>query len=134
MTLPKLTAALEEFSVERDWEKFHNPKNFAAALLVEAGELMDPFIWLEGSESGNLPENPEVKAYLTKEVGDVLINLLQFCRLTGIDPEQAAWDKLEKLKQRYDVETHKGVSFRVKDNSSEALFPTLAHKEKVENV
>lgn len=127
MALEELTKALEEFARERDWDKFHSPKNFAAALLVEAGELMDPLQWCGHEDSRELVKNPEVKEYLTKEVGDVLINILQFARWCEIDAEAAAWAKLEKLKKRYDPAKISGDNFsRMQESTGEAMFKSLA--------
>lgn len=126
MGLPELTKELEAFAKERDWDSFHSPKNFAMALMVEAGELMDPLQWCGHEESRELVKNPEVKAYLTKEVGDVLINLLQFARWCEIDAEAAAWAKLEKLKVRYAPEKISGGHFtRIQESTGEAMFKSL---------
>jgi NTP pyrophosphatase (non-canonical NTP hydrolase) len=132
MALPELTKALAEFAVERNWDKFHSPKNFAMALMVEAGELMDPLQWCGHEESRELVKNPEVKEYLTKEVGDILINILQFARWCDIDAEAAAWSKLEKLKKRYDPTRISGDSFtRVQESTGESMFKTLSGTDHV---
>ncbi len=127
MTLKDLTAALAAFAEERNWgAPVHSPKNFAMALMVEAGELMDPLQWCESAESCELVKNPEVKEYLEKEVGDVLINLLQFARWCEIDPEAAAWAKLEKLKKRYDPAKLNTASVsRIQESTGEHMFPSL---------
>lgn len=132
MSLTNLTAALEQFAQERNWDKFHSPKNFAMALMVEAGELMDPLQWCGHEESRELVKNPEVNEYLTKEVGDILINLLQFARWCHIDAEAAAWAKLEKLKARYDPAKISGDSFtRLEESTGEAKFKTLTGTDHV---
>ena len=127
MSVTGLTLALAEFARERNWDAVHSPKNFAMALMVEAGELMDPLQWCESAESRELVKNPEIKAYLTKEVADVLINILQFSRLCGIDPEAAAWAKLEQLKKRYDPALVSGNAFsRISESTGEFMFKSLA--------
>lgn len=126
MSLAELTKALAEFAEERDWNQYHSPKNFASAIMVEAGELMDPLQWCGHEESRELVKNPEVKAYLTKEVGDVLMCLLQFSRWCEIDAEAAAWSKLEELKKRYDPAKVGGSNYsRVKESTGEAMFQSL---------
>lgn len=132
MTLKDLTAALAVFAEERSWGMpVHSPKNFAMALMVEAGELMDPLQWCDSAESCELVKNPEVKEYLEKEVGDVLINLLQFARWCDIDAEAAAWAKLEKLKARYEPAklNPKGVS-RIQESTGEFMFKSLGEEVK----
>ena len=128
MSLPDLSQALKEFAENRDWDKFHSPKNFACALLVEAGELLDPLQWVGHEESRDHVKNPEVKAYLEKEVGDVLINLLQFARWCDIDVEQAAWRKLEKLEAGSNVERVKQENIgltRIDEATGKAVFASL---------
>ncbi len=128
MSLKDLTAALAVFAEERGWgAPVHSPKNFAMALMVEAGELMDPLQWCESAESCELVKNPEVKEYLEKEVGDILINLLQFARWCEIDAEAAAWAKLEKLKKRYDpAKLNTGSISRIQESTGEHMFQSLA--------
>lgn len=127
MALPQLTEALAAFAAEREWDQFHSPKNFAMALLVEAGELMDPLQWCGHEESRQLVKNPEVKEYLAKEVGDVLMCLLQFARWCDIDAEAAAWSKLEELKQRYDPAKVGGDKYaRVQASTGQPMFKTVS--------
>ena len=132
MSLEALTQALAEFARERNWSPpGHSPKNFAMALMVEAGELMDPLQWCDSLESCEIVKNPEVKAYLTKEVADVLINILQFARHCEIDAEAAAWDKLEQLKKRYDPAKLNTESFsRIEESTGKFMFKTLTEETK----
>lgn len=126
MSLAELTQALAEFASERNWDRVHSPKNFAMALMVESGELMDPLQWCGHEESRELVRNPEVKAYLTKEIADVLINLLQFARHCDIDAEAAAWTKLEQLKKRYDPGKIASDGFsRIEESIGEYQFKSL---------
>jgi len=99
--ISELTEALRQFAEERNWGKFHDPKNFAMALTNEAGELAAPFTWANREESFVLCQDPAMRPKIKGEVGDVMINLLQFCRLAGIDPLEAARDKLAELEARY---------------------------------
>mgnify|MGYP000863326669 CR=1 FL=1 len=54
-SLAALRQALRDFAAERDWDQFHTPKNLAAALIVEAAELLEHFQWLTAAESAALP-------------------------------------------------------------------------------
>ena len=62
---------LGTFASDRDWDKFHSPKNLAAALTVEAAELLEHFQWLTKAERQQLP--PESLAWVRAEVADVLL-------------------------------------------------------------
>ena len=97
--LQDLAAALQQFAEERDWEKFHTPKNLAMALAVEVAELMEHFQWLDGSESADLDEKKMME--VREEIGDVLIYLVRLADRLGIDPLQAAWDKIEINRRKY---------------------------------
>jgi NTP pyrophosphatase (non-canonical NTP hydrolase) len=75
-SLAALRQALRDFAAERDWDQFHTPKNLAAALSVEAAELLEHFQWLTAAESAALP--PEKLAAVREEIADVLLYLEQF--------------------------------------------------------
>lgn len=108
MDMKDLQAAVREFSVERDWEQFHSPKNLAIAVSVEAAELLEVFQWLTLEQSDRLPE--ENRAEAKDEIGDVMICLINLCNRLGINPIQAAAEKLEKVKLKYPVEKAKGMA------------------------
>ena len=110
MQIPKLLQKIIEFRDERDWGQFHSPKNLAMALMVETGELAEHFQWLTQEQSRNLPD--EKKMIIKDEIGDVLIYLINLADRLGIDPMQAASDKLEKNKQKYPVQKVKGKSVK----------------------
>ena len=104
--MEELTRELREFASERDWEQFHSPKNLAMALSVEAAEIVEHFQWLTQEESLNL--KPEKLAEISDEVGDVLIYLTRLADRLGIDPLQAAMQKVEKNREKYPAGAVKG--------------------------
>src|SRR5262245_58875894 len=73
--LIQLRDTLRKFAADRDWDQFHSPKNLAAALSVEAAELLERFQWLTEDESRNLP--PEALARVREEIADVQIYLVR---------------------------------------------------------
>lgn len=108
MDLAELQRAVALFSSERDWGKFHSPKNLAMALSVEAAELLEIFQWLSLEQSQQL--NPEQLAAARDEMGDVLICLLNLSQRLNIDLLEATRQKLEKTKAKYPVEKAKGLA------------------------
>lgn len=100
-SLATLAAALQAFADERDWGRFHTPKNLASALMVEAAELLEPFQWLTDDESRRLP--PETRTAVEGEIADVLLYLIQLSTVLGIDPVAAAQSKLKLNAQRFPV-------------------------------
>jgi len=103
-----LVRALQHFAAERDWGRFHSPKNLASALVVEAGELLEHFQWLTEEQSRNLPES--IRSAVAAEAADVLLYLVQLCIALEIDPIAAAQDKLRINAEKYPVERSKGTS------------------------
>ena len=97
-----LDRKLKAFSDERGWEKFHSPKNLAIGLSVEASELLELFMWLTEDESRRLDARTMEK--VKDEVGDVTIQLLNFCRAVGVDPVECAHRKLEVNRKKYPVD------------------------------
>ena len=101
---------IRKFRQERDWNQYHSPKNLVMALVVEVSELAEHFQWLTEEQSSNLP--PDKLAEVKEEVGDVLIYVANLCDKLGIDPIDAARNKLEKNKGKYPVSAVRGKSFK----------------------
>lgn len=97
---------LRTFAKERDWEQFHSPKNLAMALSVEVAEIVEIFQWLTQEESRNL--NFKMKEKVKEEIGDVMIFLTNLADKLGIDPLEAAKEKLEINRKKYPTELVKG--------------------------
>ena len=97
---------LRTFASERDWDQFHSPKNLAAALAVEAAELLEHFQWLTEAESQQLA--PEALAGVRAEVADVLLYLIRICDKLGIDLIAAANAKIVLNAEKYPVDKAHG--------------------------
>jgi NTP pyrophosphatase (non-canonical NTP hydrolase) len=115
-TLQSLTQALRRFAAERDWEQFHSPKNLAAALTVEAAELLEHFQWLTEEQSRNLPA--EKRAAVGQEIADVLLYLLQIADKLQIDVIAAATEKLALNAAKYPVAQAQGNSLKYNELSA----------------
>ncbi len=101
-----LMAEIGDFVSERDWEQFHSPKNLAMALSVEVAEITEHFQWLTQEASRNLP--PKKVSEVREEIGDVMIYLAELAAKLGIDPVEAAREKVEINKKRYPATLVKG--------------------------
>lgn len=106
--LQSLTQSLREFAKARDWEQFHAPKNLAAALSVEAAELLEHFQWLTEEQSRHLSAGK--KADVASEAADVLLYLLQLCDKLEINLVDAALEKMVVNDRKYPVGLAKGTS------------------------
>ena len=106
--MEELIHKLREFAKERDWDQFHSPKNLAMALSVEVAEIVEFFQWMTEEQSRN-PASEKIDK-LKAEIGDVMIYLIKLADKFGIDPLQAARDKLEINEKKYPAEVVKGKS------------------------
>lgn len=106
--LIKLRDALRQFAGERDWEQFHSPKNLAAALSVEASELLEHFQWLTEEESKNL--SAESRHAVSLEAADVLLYLIRLSDKLDIDLIAAAKEKMLLNAKKYPVDKARGLS------------------------
>lgn len=107
-TIQEVMQILKEFRDERNWLQFHNPKDLAMAITVEAAELQEIFLWKHFNEIKKFSqENKEVIKY---ELADILTYLLFLCDIMEIDPLDTVIEKLEISKKKYPKQKSTGVS------------------------
>jgi NTP pyrophosphatase (non-canonical NTP hydrolase) len=106
--LEELRARVRAFVAERDWERFHSPKNLAMALSVEASELVELFQWLTEEESKAL--DAARRARVAEELADVLWFLVRLSDRLGIDLLEAAEQKLAANAAKYPADRVRGKS------------------------
>ena len=109
MDIKKINDEIDDFVSERDWEKYHKPKNLVMALSGEVGELNECFQWLDDEDIENVRNSPEKKVAFEHEIADVFIYLLRIANKMNIDLEDVVYKKLELNKLKYPVETNQGV-------------------------
>ena len=107
MDIKKLQEQIKEFCKDRDWDQFHTPKNIAASISIEASELLQLFQWSQGAKWSEL-QDKELKKEVEEELADVLIYLLRFSDLSGIDIEKVIEEKLIKNANEYPISKSKG--------------------------
>jgi NTP pyrophosphatase (non-canonical NTP hydrolase) len=107
-TLATLKDAVRRFAAERAWERFHSPKNLAMALAAEAGELLEPFLWVDSEASRDLARDPARLAAVADELADVTILALNLSNVLGLDLSDAITAKLAKNAQKYPVAKYHG--------------------------
>ncbi len=88
----KLTKKLVEFRDERDWEKFHNPKDLAIAINIESSELLENFLWKSSKEA----DLEKVK----EELADIFCYALLLAESYDLNVEKIITDKIEKNNQK----------------------------------
>lgn len=104
--LEGLQERVRAFNEARDWGRYHSPRNLAMALVVEAGELLELYLW--SSDQGPQPPVESRRPKVADEAADVMICLLNLCDRAGVDLEQAVLAKLERNAEKYPVQTSRG--------------------------
>jgi len=105
-TLARMTAGLLAFREARDWRQFHNPKDQALSLSLEAAELLELMQWKNGAElDEHLRANREK---LAAELADVLGWVLLIAHDQDIDLQEAFWSKLQENERKYPVDRARG--------------------------
>lgn len=98
----EITEALIKFRNERDWEQFHNPKDLAVAINIEAAELLELFLWKNAEDA-----NPEK---VKEELADVFAFAFLLADKYGFDVKEIILDKIKKNGEKYPVEKAKGTA------------------------
>ncbi|MFL6072257.1 MAG: nucleotide pyrophosphohydrolase [Mycobacteriales bacterium] len=106
--LEDLRNRLRLFADDRDWQQFHTPRNLALALAGEVGELAAVLQWLTDEEAGVL--SPRTRDQLADEVADILIYLVRFADVVGLDPLAEAHKKIARNEQRYPPDRFHGTA------------------------
>ena len=109
----RLVAAIDRFATERDWERFHSPKNLAMALVAEAGELVEIFQWLTEEASQRVGHREATARAVRDEMADVLIYLVRLASRLEVDLDEAVRHKLARNAEKYPVERARGRADRV---------------------
>jgi NTP pyrophosphatase (non-canonical NTP hydrolase) len=111
--LDELRELLREFTRERDWSRFHTPKNLAAALSVEASELLEPFTWLA---SGDRTELDETKLTSVRhEMADVFAYLIMLADALDVDLHRALIEKMALNRAKYPADKVRGDARKYSD-------------------
>ena len=103
-----LQRALRRFADARDWEQFHAPKNLAAALSVEAAELLEIFQWLDEAQSRAIGPGHPLHDRVAEEIADVQIYLLRLADKVGVDLDAAVRRKITHNEEKYPPEKARG--------------------------
>ena len=104
MKIDHIQKQLSDFADDRDWNQFHNPKNLAMALSVEASELVEIFQWLTPEQAEAIMNSSE-SDHVKEEVADVMIYLLRLADKLDIDLESAVASKIIKNSEKHKSNT-----------------------------
>ena len=113
MTIQEIQEQIRKFRDERDWMQFHNPKDMAAALAIEAAELQEIFLWQTGPGIEAIAEAKRER--IEEEIADVAVYLLELADNLEVDLPKAIESKLAKNALKYPVEKAKGSNVKYTD-------------------
>jgi NTP pyrophosphatase (non-canonical NTP hydrolase) len=105
--ITEITQKLIQFRDERDWQQFHNSKDLALAVSIEAGELLELFLW-----KGNEEVSPEK---LRDELADVLSYCFLLAEKHGLSVTEIIQDKISKNATKYPADKAKGNATKYTD-------------------
>ncbi|ALP65303.1 nucleotide pyrophosphohydrolase [Paraburkholderia caribensis] len=108
---------LRQFVDERDWSRFHSPKNLATALSVEASELLEPFQWLQSGEKSELADDRLTA--IRHEMADVLTYLVMLADRLDVDLYAAVLEKIELNRAKYPAHKVRGDSRKYSEYDAE---------------
>jgi NTP pyrophosphatase (non-canonical NTP hydrolase) len=103
----EIVDALRKFRDERDWKQFHNPKDLSLALSIEAGELLEAFLWKSAEEAD--------AEKIREELADVFAYAFLLADACQLDVTAIVLEKLEKNAQKYPVDKAKGSARKYTD-------------------
>lgn len=107
-TLETLSLAVRSFCDERDWTRFHTPKELAIGMVTESSELLELFRFQDEDQMRAMLADPATRERIADELADVLNFLLRFADLYGFDLAGELMRKIEKNAERYPVATSRG--------------------------
>ena len=110
MDISELQAKVIQFRDERDWAQYHNPKDLAISLCLEAAELLEIFQWKNADEVEALKSDNEVRQRVREELGDIFIYALTLAHEFGLDPTEIVINKVEINEKKYPADKVKGRS------------------------
>ena len=112
-TFQQIRELLKEFQQQRDWEQFHDPKNLAEAISIEASELMEHFLWKDKEKViKELKGNKELREEVGDELADIFAFAINFANTANFDISSIIKNKLEKAKKKYPIDKAKGRAIK----------------------
>lgn len=104
--IKELTAKIRKVADDRDWRQFHNQKDLALSLSLEAAELLEHFQWRNGAELEEYTKTH--KEEIAEEIADVVYWALRMSDLLGVDIKEVLEKKMLKIEKKYPIAKSKG--------------------------
>lgn len=111
-TVGELRDAVEAFVAARDWRQFHNAKDLAISISLEASELLEEFQWLDAAQVAAASNEPVSRQRIRFELADILIYCLCLSNALDLDVSDAVREKLGLASQKYRQKDYQGKAPR----------------------
>jgi len=108
LTISQLEEKVWRFIEERNWSKYHKPKDIAESICIEAAELLELFQWRSHEEVEKLMNREDYKDKVREELADIIIYILSFAKVADIDLSKSIIEKIEKNAKKYPAEKYYG--------------------------
>lgn len=108
VTVAALRGLVAEFVAEREWQRYHDPKNLSMAIAIEAAELMEHFQWARSEELAGLLADERRRAEIVDELADIACYVLSLANVLEVDVSAAVRGKIAKNAAKYPVEQFRG--------------------------
>lgn len=106
--LEEIQLAFQKLVEEREWQKFHTPKNLSMALAGESAELLELFQWLTEEESWKIMQDAKKAQAVKHELADILLYLIRLSDVLKVDLTEAVVEKLKLNQAKYPVHLSRG--------------------------
>lgn len=107
-TIEALISRIKQFIQERNWEKYHNPKDIAESICIESSELLKLFQWIKPKANEEVKRDSKKMEQIKAELADVVIYCLSMANSLNINLSKAVIEKIELNEKKYPVNIYKG--------------------------
>lgn len=107
-TVEELRQIVRSFVAEREWSKFHDPKNLSMSIAIEAAELMEHFQWIKSEQLEAHLADENARVEIGEELADILAYVIAMANTLKLDLSQTLRNKMEKNIKKYPAQEFKG--------------------------
>jgi NTP pyrophosphatase (non-canonical NTP hydrolase) len=107
-TIAELKKVMKNFVNEREWDKYHDPKNLSMSIAIEAAELMELFQWIKNEEAMAVTKDSPLYTEACDEISDIMLYCLSLANVLKIDLASAITNKVVKNVKKYPKDICRG--------------------------
>lgn len=111
-TFAAMKQCVREFTIARDWEQFHHPKDLGLAMAIEVGEILEHFRYSTNEQIADRIQRPDERRAIAHEMADVQWLLLRLADVCQIDLSDSLREKLALAELKYPAEMVRGLPFK----------------------